>query len=152
MTVSRPVVHERTETDVPMADWELPGDERMVCRARALARAVLADWRVADPETVDDIVLMVDELVTNAVVHGVGPIRLRMLLQPDQVACEVTDAGPITPRRAVLDSRRAQWAEAGRGLHLVEALASRCGVRRTGRGKAVWFTRRIDPLQDRNGH
>src|SRR5512139_3000782 len=102
------------------AGWELPADTRMVAEARAMTREVLAVWRVDDPADVDDIVLMVDELVTNAIVHGRGPVRLRLRVDGRLLTGEIADAG----RRALPPGHGVAWrSEAGRGLGLVAALA-----------------------------
>ncbi|WP_160573900.1 ATP-binding protein [Actinomadura physcomitrii] len=132
------------------ASWELPAEPRTAARARALTARALDAWHVTDPGDVDDVVLMVDELVTNAVVHGTGPVRLRLRLDGGRLTGEVGDADPAPPggiesgiapgiaRPAppVLD-----WAEAGRGLLLVTALATGFGARCHAAGKTVWFTR-----------
>ncbi|MCP9947560.1 ATP-binding protein [Actinomadura madurae] len=62
------------------AGWDLDPGPRAASRARALAGEALRRWRVTDPAALDDIVLIVDELVTNAVVHGSGPVRLTLRL------------------------------------------------------------------------
>ncbi|GGV31371.1 hypothetical protein GCM10010182_63560 [Actinomadura cremea] len=132
------------------ADWELPAQPGAAAAARALTAAALHDWRVADADDADDIVLIVDELVTNAVLHGAGPIRLRLRLHGRSLTGEVTDARPTGPPPAPADVP--VWNEAGRGLMLVAALATEYGTRPedpprepgTG-GKTVWFSRLLTP-------
>lgn len=115
-----------------VGDWRLAAEAQSVARARELARRALADWDL--PGLDDTTELLVSELVTNALRHGSGTIRLRLLLDHNLV-CEVWDTGQVQPRR-----RRARDTdEGGRGLQLVELLSNRWGSRRTPQGKAVWF-------------
>ncbi|SEB60452.1 PAS domain S-box-containing protein [Streptomyces sp. 2224.1] len=115
-----------------VGDWNLAPEARSVARARELARDQLTDWGLQ--ELVDTTELLVSELVTNALRHGHGEIRLRLLLDRTLV-CEVWDADLAQPRR-----RRARDTdEGGRGLQLVGLLSQGWGSRRTPRGKTVWF-------------
>ncbi|KUL37450.1 PAS sensor protein [Streptomyces sp. NRRL F-4489] len=115
-----------------VGDWSLAPEPRSVARARELARDQLTDWGLQ--ALVDTTELLVSELVTNALRHGHGEIRLRLLLDRTLV-CEVWDADLAQPRR-----RRARDTdEGGRGLQLVGLLSERWGSRRTPRGKTVWF-------------
>lgn len=115
-----------------VGDWSLAPEPRSVARARELARDQLTDWGLQ--ALVDTTELLVSELVTNALRHGHGEIRLRLLLDRTLV-CEVWDADLAQPRR-----RRARDTdEGGRGLQLVGLLSERWGSRRTPRGKTVWY-------------
>ncbi|MFB4303832.1 ATP-binding protein [Actinomadura sp. NTSP31] len=131
------------------ASWELPDDTRTASRARALTTRTLGAWHVDDPADVDDIVLIVDELVTNAVVHGTGPVRLALRLDGARLTGEVGDADPAAPPAARPAPAVLDWAEAGRGLLLVTALATGFGARPHATGKTVWFTRDLNRV---NGH
>ncbi|MEK8169937.1 ATP-binding protein [Streptomyces sp. M19] len=76
---------------------------------------------------------MVSELVTNAIRHGSGPIRLRMI-RHDVLICEVSDATSTSPRL-----RHARTTdEGGRGLFLVAQISRRWGTRYTEGGKLIW--------------
>ncbi|NDU77916.1 hypothetical protein GWI34_35695, partial [Actinomadura sp. DSM 109109] len=81
--------------------WNLPPDLRAVARARDLTRRSLRTWHVTGPADVDDIVLIVDELVTNAVVHGAGTVHLALRLDAAgggvRLTGEVGDADPRAP-------------------------------------------------------
>nr|WP_246511012.1 SpoIIE family protein phosphatase [Kitasatospora gansuensis] len=115
-----------------VGDWRLPSEPTSVGKARERACSWLRG-RGLD-ELVDTTELLVSELVTNALRHGRGDIRLR-LLRDRTVVCEVWDDGYAQPRQ-----RRAQETdEGGRGLQLVSLLAERWGSRRTPNGKIVWF-------------
>ncbi|MEO3784215.1 ATP-binding protein [Actinocorallia sp. B10E7] len=127
------------------AAWELPSDLRAPGQARALIRTELSSWRLADPSDVDDIVLMVDELVANAVVHGKGAIRLRLLLDGLLLRGEITDDSPLEPPPAP-EVERPVDAEDGRGLFLVAMLAADSGCSSQESGKTVWFTRWLTGL------
>ena len=82
----------------------------------------------------DDAVLIVSELVTNAVVHGAGDVTLDVVVADDAVRVEVADREPELPD--VLDYQAD--AESGRGLLIVSKLARRWGVRPVDNGKVVW--------------
>ncbi|WP_408022709.1 SpoIIE family protein phosphatase [Streptacidiphilus fuscans] len=115
-----------------VGDWVLPSEPTSVARARELACGWLAACGL--DELCDTVELLVSELATNALRHGRGDIRLR-LLRDSVLVCEVWDNGYAQPRQ-----RRARDTdEGGRGLQLVSLLADRWGSRRTPSGKAVWF-------------
>ncbi|MFI0900218.1 SpoIIE family protein phosphatase [Streptomyces sp. NPDC020983] len=115
-----------------VGDWSLKPQPTSVARARELSRDQLLAWDLGD--LVDTTELLVSELVTNALRHGYGDIRLRLLLDRTLV-CEVWDSALVQPRR-----RRARDTdEGGRGLQLVTMLSESWGSRRTHRGKTVWF-------------
>jgi serine phosphatase RsbU (regulator of sigma subunit)/anti-sigma regulatory factor (Ser/Thr protein kinase) len=119
-------------TDDHVGDWTLEPQPTSVARARELARDQLLAWGLDG--LVDTTELLVSELVTNALRHGYGDIRLRLLLDRTLV-CEVWDSALLQPRR-----RRARDTdEGGRGLQLVAMLSQSWGSRRTHRGKTVWF-------------
>ncbi len=86
----------------------------------------------AAPAVVDDIVLVVSELVTNPVRHANGPIVLEVQRRWDGVEVGVEDASPVLPHPRSADE------EGGRGLPIVDALASCWGVRSCPTGKHVW--------------
>jgi anti-sigma regulatory factor (Ser/Thr protein kinase) len=83
--------------------------------------------------------LLVSELVTNAVVHGKGPIGLRISRDEGRVRVEVSDVGaqPAQLPQPIPDPP----AEAGRGFFLLDALASAWGTRPAGRHgpETTWF-------------
>ena len=83
----------------------------------------------------DTVALLVSEVVTNALVHGTGQVRVRVLPLGRGVRIEVHDgsAQPPALRRASPDD------EGGRGIALVERLADRWGSEPLAEGKTVWF-------------
>jgi anti-sigma regulatory factor (Ser/Thr protein kinase) len=111
----------------------VPDEDRAVQRVREQVGATLAEWRV--PKAVlDDAVLLVSELTTNAIVYGAAPIEVRLRRTVRHLVVEVYDAATYLPRRM----RPTPDDEHGRGLQLVALLADRWGTRPTEHGKAVW--------------
>jgi anti-anti-sigma factor len=110
--------------------------------ARLYVRDVLQYWRLAlsGPDVIDRAELLADELVTNAVLHARTSLRLRLELRGDLLHIGVHDASPRLLRLVPADPD----AESGRGLRLVEQLATAWGVH-PGRdkGKVVWCTLRL---------
>lgn len=102
-------------------------------QARAHTTAALEQWGFAD--RLDVALLLVSEVVTNAVRHAGTDLRLHLRPSGSILYIEVADGDARVPR--VQDQRLDD--EGGRGLHLVEAFASRWGVRPTSRGKVVWL-------------
>lgn len=81
--------------------------------------------------------LVASELVNNAIRHGEGRVTVRFWPRPDGLRMEVTDSGPRGPEPTRPDADD----ESGRGLLIVDALASRWGSEpvEAGPGKTVWF-------------
>lgn len=103
-----------------------------VAAARRFTRDALVKLHIEESETA---VLLVSELVTNAVRYGLGPILVTLALHGELFRCEVSDANSVAPclKEAAVDD------ESGRGMHMVYTLSHRCGVRPALRGKTVWF-------------
>ncbi|MFE4868513.1 SpoIIE family protein phosphatase [Streptomyces sp. NPDC056682] len=158
----------------PNARTSLPGDALAPGAARRFIRAVLADWAGLGPSVAAQVpaisvefgseaAVVVNELVTNAVVHAGTTVELLCRLEsggatePAALVIEVCDhhASRVVrgaPRRPREDLTA---YESGRGLHIVAALAECWGVTyRTGR-KTVWARLRVDagePSEPRRGH
>jgi DNA-binding NarL/FixJ family response regulator len=103
-------------------------------RARRFVNEVLSRWQCGD--VLDDVQLLVSELVTNAVVHAGSEVEIAVRLLVDSVRIEVVDRAPDAKLRPSSPSTE---DESGRGLLLVETLASAWGVEPLDGGKAVWF-------------
>lgn len=112
---------------------EVPRERARLGELRERASTVLLRWALVQ-DVVDRAVLLLSELVTNAVVHGSGRAELRLRLTRDRLVVEVCDDGCQMPRRR---SARDD-DEGGRGLQLVSALATRWGARQHDDGKVVW--------------
>ena len=112
----------------------LDPDPRSVPLSRAVVRGALSAGTSA--EVLDTALLLVTELVTNAVRHAGTQVLLRVRHAPARLRVEVLDGRAEPPPVAVAS---AADSEGGRGLALVEALAAAwgCETRRT--GKSVWF-------------
>ncbi|MGW1544261.1 ATP-binding protein [Streptomyces sp. NPDC002309] len=108
---------------------------------RGSVRAALSSWG-CPPQVIDDSVLLTSELVGNAVMHGPRTsITVNLLQVGDRLLLEVTDASSARP--AVRQSGPED--EQGRGMYLVQAIASAWGSRRESHGgKTTWCTVALD--------
>lgn len=91
------------------------------------------------PERLDDARLLVTELVSNAVLHGSGPVGLVLTRAGQRLRVAVEDESPALP---VVVRPTPPPTDNGRGMLMVASLATRWGVdpRADGRpGKRVWF-------------
>ncbi|WP_407287339.1 SpoIIE family protein phosphatase [Streptomyces sp. BP-8] len=120
-----------------IADREVPSDPAAVADARAEITRQLTQWGLAEAAFTTE--LIVSELITNAIRHATGPIRVRLLLDSTLI-CEVSDTSSTAPhlRYAAAED------EGGRGLFLVAQLAQRWGTRYTPGGKIIWAEQALD--------
>lgn len=101
------------------------------------ARQFVGDLLVDPAEELRQMALVLtSELVTNSVVHANTELDVRVELAPDHMRVEVTDGDPRPPDPAA----HAPDELGGRGLVLVEALATAWGTKPCAGGKVVWFT------------
>ncbi|MER5646649.1 ATP-binding protein [Streptosporangium sp. NPDC002524] len=127
VAVSLPRPHARK------ASWQLVPSAASVPRARRLVCGQLAEWGI--DEQGETARLLVSELVTNALRHAWGPIRLAVSCGEETLRCEVNDANPVLPRVRDIDEDE----EGGRGMYLLDVLSDRWGSERTLLGKVSWF-------------
>lgn len=120
---------------------EVGPDPAEVGRARRWARSRLRGPGIGvDDALAETLILIVSELVTNAVVHTGCPAVLRMVLPgvpaepPGTVRVEVADASDRPPLQRHADGEETN----GRGLELVDGLADRWGWQPEGAGKRIW--------------
>ena len=116
----------------PRTRIELDHDVRGPGQARAAVHACADRLRLDGVR--DDIVLLVSEMVTNAIRHASPPVRLEIAAGDSDVVVAVCDGSPVQP--APRDP--GEDAEGGRGMLLVDLLADDHGVRTDPPGKAVW--------------
>ncbi|MGW0826203.1 SpoIIE family protein phosphatase [Streptomyces sp. NPDC002845] len=110
--------------------WRLPD---AVLHARRFTARTLRSWNAT--EAADVVLLVVSELVTNALVHTDGAVHLDLTLTGDRLRVAVRDASPRTPAKPVI----VDWeATGGRGLFLVEAMSASWGTVPVSGGKQVW--------------
>ncbi|MFE9449425.1 SpoIIE family protein phosphatase [Streptomyces sp. NPDC006739] len=126
------------------AHASLPGSPLAPGTARTLLRASFASWSERGPAIADrlaeDAVVVVSELVTNAVVHAGTDVELDWRLEDDTGAF-VVEVGDQHPSRAPRDhggEGSYEPPEYGRGLRLVAALAESWGVTYRRGAKTVW--------------
>ena len=79
-------------------------------------------------------ILVVSELVTNAVVHARGPIVLHLWDESDQVRVGVSDGSTTVASNEPIDP----GASSGRGMHLVERFSTHWGTEVDATGKLTW--------------
>ncbi|MGW2821212.1 ATP-binding protein [Streptomyces sp. NPDC001443] len=117
----------------------LPPVPGAVSDVRRNAGDVMTAWDVC-PQIVEDALLVVSELLTNAVVHALPPAQLRLTWVKDAglgtLRIEVTDAGPAYGTGEAQDGIDPD--EHGRGEQIVHALATRHGIRIHSGGVARW--------------
>lgn len=113
---------------------ELPPSTDSVPRARTYVRTALAQSETA--ADVDTAVLLVSELVTNAILHARSTVVVNVASSPGEARIEVHDESGHVPRQHAFSATSAT----GRGLRLIESLAKRWGVEADddGTGKTVW--------------
>ncbi|HWG16096.1 MAG TPA: ATP-binding protein [Streptosporangiaceae bacterium] len=125
----------------------LAADTRLVCAAREFTAATLCRWGAG--ARLDDVAIVVSELLTNALRHGLPrlpelsdvplrqPIRVGLRQTGPWVLCAVADPSQAVPVPRVPGS----LAETGRGLHIIRALSDTWGYTTPdAAGKVVWAT------------
>ncbi|MFB8246171.1 ATP-binding protein [Streptomyces sp. NPDC055952] len=134
------------------ASCALPARFEAVGEARRFTRRTLDQWDLGD--RFDDVCLVVSELVTNALRHGLPagalcaarhepPVRLHLMRWPERLVCAVRDPSHDSPVARETDDFS---AESGRGLFLVDSFSDSWGWHPLAgalSGKVVWALFRL---------
>jgi anti-sigma regulatory factor (Ser/Thr protein kinase) len=124
-----------TEGEAADVQVDLPPDLTAAGEARSVAKRTLPGWRLG--ALLDPVLLVVSELVGNAVRHGRPPVGLRLRKAGRGVRVDVHDESPAAQSSA--PGLAGADAESGRGLFLVDAVSKETGVEEiAGDGKLVW--------------
>ncbi len=116
-----------------------PNQPDSVTEARQFAAHHLSGSVTA--QALEDVVLAISELATNAIKHAHSSFVLSLDLTEEMLRVEVTDADS----RPVVVPSAVALADTGRGLRIVQALADQWGIDASSPGsKRVWFTVRLD--------
>jgi anti-sigma regulatory factor (Ser/Thr protein kinase) len=111
----------------------LPDDTSSASSARRFVRDTLHSWGL--DEHTETATLLISELVTNAVLHAQSAPEVILLTAGTVLRVEVHDQSPVLPARRHYGLQ----AGTGRGIVLVEEMASGWGAEPSGAGKVVWF-------------
>ena len=100
-----------------------------------MLRQAVADASLSVGPWVDDALIAISEIVTNALVHAGTPIGLTIRVDAAGIRVEVADGSPHPPQPRLY----AVTAGTGRGLALVQELVRAWGTEVDDPGKVVWF-------------
>ncbi|HEV2122657.1 MAG TPA: PAS domain-containing protein, partial [Chloroflexota bacterium] len=111
----------------------LPADPRSASAARRFVRDVLTEWE--EREVAELVELLISELVTNAILHAGSAVDVSVQRRSGRLRAEVADGSDKRPVARGHDDT----STTGRGLELIEALATAWGVTPGVAGKVIWF-------------
>jgi DNA-binding NarL/FixJ family response regulator len=115
------------------ARWGLPQSGGSARESRHLAKIALDGW--CDDDVLAAVELLISELVTNSIRHGDSDVDVGVAVGADHIRIEVADRSATLP---VLRSPSATDL-GGRGMLIVDEMATRWGVQQRRTGKCVWF-------------
>lgn len=126
----------RTASAALVARVDLSGSPRSSGQARNATRQILNEWDVP-ASAIDDALVVVSELVTNAIRHAGTSSTLEMELSHSREWLRVAlrDGSSAPPMPRVADPT----AEDGRGMAIMSALSDRWGIEPYDGGKRVWL-------------
>ena len=107
-----------------------------VSAARGFLRSALSDVGLSETsgDLIDLLVMAVNKLATNAVLHARTEFTILVLAQPTQVRVEVSDANPRMPQTYPAPAH----ATSGRGLAIIDGSGLQWGVDSHPDGKTMW--------------
>jgi hypothetical protein len=134
--IGRPALHSAAPHAAVVARAEDARSFRCEPRSSSLARGFVADRLFAwgRPALVDDALILVAELATNAVLHARSEFIVSVSFDHATLRVSVRDASPALP--ALQDPNPDSLS--GRGMVLVSAVAERWGTELLADGKVVW--------------
>ncbi|MCB0919505.1 MAG: ATP-binding protein [Actinobacteria bacterium] len=111
----------------------LPNSPRAASKAREELKRTIEQWGTSC--SMDDLLLIVSELVTNAFRYGKGPVAMHLAIEDGHVLIAITDnETKKVPVPGIADDDQ----PTGRGLRLVTATASQWGWQKLPGRKVVW--------------
>ncbi len=115
------------------ATLDLPQAMSSVGAARGFVRQKVTEWEL--DQLLEDALLVISELTTNAITHAESGCRVRLALNSATLRIDVLDGGSGTPEPHAATTTD----EGGRGLAIVDAVTSAWGLEIVpGNGKLVW--------------
>lgn len=121
---------------------DLPAEARSVATARHQVGALL---HAAGFTEIDEVLLLLSELVSNAVRHSDsarlpgGEVTVAVSTTDDLIHVDVIDAGSPTPLPLESPAHVDELSENGRGLWLVSELSASWGCKEEAQARVVWF-------------
>ena len=122
------------------AHMDLGGAVDVPMRARQFVRDQLEQWAVSS-DCIDTVLLLTSEVVTNALCHASPPLHLALTHGSFGIDVDVSDSSLTPPEVGRPDFDH----EGGRGMWLVQALATLWGHTMSDERKSVWFTLAAPP-------
>lgn len=116
----------------PLLSWEL-SDVAQLPRMRAQVRGAVDSG--TDPDVLDQLVLALDEMASNALRHGGGRVEAAIRLTDTGYLIEVSDSAAARPPTPAVDR---DPSEGGLGLYLIARMALRHGWYSGLGAKHVW--------------
>lgn len=115
------------------AQWSFAPELAVPGKARRQVEPLLATWGLP-AEDRDIALLVINELLSNAVEHAGTPMELTLSLTDAALLVHVRDESTSVPELQPFDDHSSR----GRGLQVVQALAERWSWTVDGTGKTVW--------------